>query len=147
MIEKTHTLNEFLSELEQLMKTHPVISGVSAVGIGVGCIAVAPVLISIATGLAWIGTLITSCSFLLAGYEERRSDAEKGIALGLLILCGALLLVIAAYLLGTLGIAGVAGGVGIAGKATVEVILRKRIESQLKEKSASELIALTRRLT
>jgi hypothetical protein len=140
-------LNELLRELEQLMRTHPVIGGLSAIGIGAGCIAVAPVLISIATGLAWIGALITSCSFLLAGYDERRNDAEKGIALGLLILCGALLLVISAYLLAALGIAGVAGGAGIAGKATVEVILRKRIESQLKKKSVSELIALSRQIT
>jgi hypothetical protein len=47
----------------------------------------------------------------------------------------------------TAGVVAVVAGAGTATKATVEAILRRRIESQLKEKSASELIALTRRLT
>jgi hypothetical protein len=41
----------------------------------------------------------------------------------------------------------VVGGTGVATKATVEAVLRKRIELQLKEKSITELIGISRRLS
>jgi hypothetical protein len=38
------------------------------------------------------------------------------------------------------------GGSGVATKATVEEILRKRIEKKIREKSISELLDISRRL-
>jgi hypothetical protein len=92
-------------------------------------------------------TPLTSCSFLLAGYEDRHGDAAKGISLGLLILVAALILVLTSYLFAALGAAAIVGGVGVASKASVEMILRKRIEKQIREKSINELIGLSRQIT
>lgn len=139
-------LSGLIEQLGRCAKTHPIPFGIGATGIGVGMIAAAPVLMTIATGLAWIGALITSCSFLLAGYEDRRGDAEKGISLGLLILVAALIFVLTSYLCFALGVAAVLAGTGLVVKETATQMLRRRIEKQIREKSITELIDLSHRL-
>jgi hypothetical protein len=44
------------------------------------------------------------------------------------------------------GVVAVVGGTGVATKATVEEILRKRIEKQLRSNNISELVSLSNQL-
>jgi hypothetical protein len=53
---------------------------------------------------------------------------------------------LAGFALTAAGIVAVVGGTGAATKATVEVILRKRIEKQIREKSITELVSISKQL-
>lgn len=79
-------------------------------------------------------------------YVEKE-QAEKWVSAGLLALVAGAGVALAGFALTIAGVVAVVGGAGTATKATVQAILRKRIESQLKEKSVSELIDLSRQLT
>jgi hypothetical protein len=75
-------------------------------------------------------------------YAEKE-QAEKWIAAGLLTLVAGAAIALVGFALTAAGI--VVGGTGVSTKATVEGILRKRIEKKIREKNFSELLDLTRR--
>lgn len=82
---------------------------------------------------------------LIRLYVEKE-QAEKWITAGLLTLVAGAGIALVGFALTTVGVIAVVGGSGVATKATVEIVLRKRIEQQLKEKSITELIDLSRQL-
>ena len=61
-----------------------------------------------------------------------KNQAEKRIATGLLTLVAGTGIALVGYVLTVAGIVAIVGGTGVETKATVEAVLRKRIESRLK---------------
>jgi hypothetical protein len=73
-------------------------------------------------------------------------QAAKWISAGLLTLVAGTGVARVGYVLTAAGIVAVVAGSGVATKATVQHLLRKRIERQLRSKNVTELITLSRQL-
>ncbi|WP_136065290.1 hypothetical protein [Pontiella sulfatireligans] len=93
-----------------------------------------------------IGGILIATGMLSVVYVEK-SEAEKWISAGLLTLVAGAGIALAGFALTTAGVVAVVAGSGVATKATVEEILRRKIEKQMREKSISELIGISRQLS
>jgi hypothetical protein len=93
-----------------------------------------------------IGGMLLATGMLSVVYDEKE-QAEKWIAAGLLSLTAGAGIVLVGYALTVAGIIAVVDGSGMAVKTTAEVMLRRRIEKQIQDKSISLLIDISRRLT
>jgi hypothetical protein len=139
-------LNGLVDELALCARQHPFWFSAGALAAGVGGIMLGPGLVTLGQGVMAIGAILVSTGMLSVLYVEKE-QAEKWIAAGVLTLIAGAGIALAGFALTTAGVVAVVGGAGTATKASVELILRRRIESQLKEKSISELVDLTRQLT
>jgi hypothetical protein len=139
-------LNVLVDQLGECAKKHPFWFSAGMVAAGVGGIMLGPGLVTLGQGVMVIGGILIATGMLSVVYVEK-AEAEKWISAGLLTLVAGAGIALVGFALTTAGVVAVVGGAGVATKATVEAILRKRIESQLRQKSISELVDLTRRLT
>ena len=93
-----------------------------------------------------IGGILLATGMLSVVYVDK-DQAEKWIAAGLLTLVAGTGIALVGFALTLAGIVAVIGGTGVATRASIEVILRKRIEKQTREKSIRQLITISRQLT
>ncbi|VGO23265.1 hypothetical protein SCARR_05372 [Pontiella sulfatireligans] len=92
-----------------------------------------------------IGGILIATGMLSVVYVEKE-QAEKMISAGLLTLVAGAGIALAGFAMTTAGVVAVVAGSGEATKATVMEILRRKIEKQMREKSISELIGISRQL-
>jgi hypothetical protein len=138
-------INDLLDELGECARKHPFWFSAGALAAGVGGILLGPGLVTLGQGVMVIGAILASTGFLSVVYVEKE-QAEKWIAAGLLTLVAGAGIALVGFALTAAGVVAVVGGTGVATKATVEEILRKRIEKQIREKNFSELLDISRRL-
>lgn len=102
---------------------HPLMCSIGAVGIGAGCIAVAPMLLAAGQTLMSMGMLITIVSACLKD-KVYEMDLEGGMKLGLGMAGVGALLYGTSYVLLILGgvslIAGIGGGIYVGARTAVE---------------------------
>jgi hypothetical protein len=134
-----------VDQLYQYAKEHPVLFGAGALAAGAGAIMLGPGLIALGQGVMMIGGILVATGMLSVVYTEKE-QAEKWIAAGLLTLVAGAGIALIGYALTVAGIVAVVGGTGLVTRAAVEEILRLRIKSQLREKSVTELIDISRKL-
>lgn len=139
-------INQLIDELVMCAKKHPYWFSAGAIAAGIGGIMLGPGLVTLGQGVMLIGGILTATGMLSVLYTDK-GQAEKWISSGLLTLVAGAGVALVGFALTAAGVVAVVAGSGIATKAAVQTILRKRIESQLKEKSISELIDLSHRLT
>jgi len=104
-------VGEIIRELKQVAREHPFVFSAGAIAAGIGAILAAPALVTIGTGIMWIGGIITATGFLSAAFVEKR-EAERWIAVGLLALLGGAGIALTGYLLAVAGFCATAGGAG-----------------------------------
>lgn len=92
-----------------------------------------------------IGGILIATGMLSVVYVEKE-QAEKWISAGLLTLVAGAGIALVGFAMTTAGVVAVVAGSGVATKATVEEVLRRRIAKQMREKSITELIDLSRQL-
>jgi hypothetical protein len=138
-------INDLLDELGECARKHPFWFSAGALAAGVGGILLGPGLVTLGQGVMVIGSILVATGMLSVLYVDKE-QAEKLIAAGLMTLVTGAGIALAGFILTAAGIVAVVGGTGVATKATVEIVLRKRIEQQLKDKSITELINLSRQL-
>jgi hypothetical protein len=139
-------VGEILEQLSGFAKRHPYLFSASAVAAGIGGIILGPGLVTIGQGVMLIGGILLATGMLSVVYVEKE-QAEKWIAAGLLSLVAGSGIVLVGYALTVAGIVAVVGGSGVAVKTTAEEMLRRRIEKKIRDKSISQLIDISRRLT
>ncbi|WP_136078983.1 hypothetical protein [Pontiella desulfatans] len=138
-------INGLLDQLGECAKKHPFWFSAGMVAAGVGGIMLGPGLVTLGQGVMVIGGILVAAGMLSVVYIEK-AEAEKLISAGLLTLVAGAGIVLVGFALTTAGIVAVVGGTGVATKATVEEVLRRKIEKQMREKSISELIGISRQL-
>jgi hypothetical protein len=138
-------INDLLDQLGECARKHPFWFSAGALAFGVGGILLGPGLVTLGQGVMVIGAILASTGFLSVLYVEKE-QAEKWISAGLLTLVAGGGIALVGFALTTAGVVAVVGGTGVATKATVEEILRKRIEKKIREKNFSELLDISRRL-
>ncbi|WP_168433124.1 hypothetical protein [Pontiella sulfatireligans] len=138
-------INGLLDELGECAKKHPFWFSAGAVAAGVGGIMLGPGLVTLGQGVMAIGGILIATGMLSVVYTEKE-QAEKWISTGLLTLVAGAGIALAGFALTTAGVVAVVAGSGVATKATVEEVLRRKIEKQMREKSISELIGISRQL-
>jgi uncharacterized membrane protein HdeD (DUF308 family) len=139
-------INSLLDELGECAKKHPFWFSSGAVAAGVGGILLGPGLVTLGQGVMVIGGILIATGMVSVVYTEK-SEAEKWITAGLLTLVAGAGIALVGFALTTAGVVAVVAGTGVATKAAVEGILRRRIEKQIQEKSITELIGISRRLS
>jgi hypothetical protein len=139
-------INKLLNELGECAKKHPFLFSAGAVAFGVGGILLGPGLVTIGQGVMLIGGILASTGFLSVLYVDKK-QAEKWIAAGMLTLVAGAGIALAGFALTAAGVVAVVGGTGIATKATVVEILRRRIEKQIREKSITELMSISKQMS
>jgi uncharacterized membrane protein HdeD (DUF308 family) len=138
-------INTLLGELGECAKHHPFWFSAGMVAAGIGGIMLGPGLVTLGQGVMVIGGILIATGMLSVVYVEK-AEAEKWISAGLLTLVAGAGIALAGFALTTAGVVAVVAGSGVATKATVEEVLRRRIAKQMREKSISELIDLSRQL-
>jgi len=139
-------INGLLDELGECAKKHPFWFSTGAIAAGVGGIMLGPGLVTLGQGVMVIGGILVSTGMLSVVYVEK-AEAEKMISVGLLTLVADAGIALVGLAMTTAGVVAVVAGSGIATKATVEKILRRKIEKQMREKSITELIGISRQLS
>ena len=138
-------VREVCGTLQHAARTHPYLTGIGAVAVGLAAVWAAPTLITIGTAICWIGGIITGCGFLSVAHADRE-ESMRWLEVGLLTLLGGVALMLAGYTLALLGICSVAGGTGVAVKAGGEEALRWRLRKKMESKSFAELLELNRQM-
>jgi hypothetical protein len=138
-------IKKMIDELGECAKKHPFWFSAGALAFGIGGVLLGPGLVTIGQGVMVIGAILASTGFLSVVYVEKE-QAEKWIAAGLLTLVAGAGIALVGFALTAAGVVAVVGGTGVATKATVEEILRKRIEKKIREKSISELLSISKQL-
>ena len=138
-------VREVCGTLQRAARTHPYLTGIGAVAVGLAAVWAAPTLITVGTAICWIGAIITSCGFLSIACMDRE-ESMRWLEVGVLTLFGGAAILLIGYALALLGICSVAGGTGVALKAGSEEALRWRLRKKMESKSFAELLEIARRM-
>lgn len=138
-------INDLINQLKACAKAHPYWFSAGALVAGAGGILLGPGLVTLGQSVAIIGAILVGTGMLSVAYVEK-AQAEKWIAAGLVTLVAGAGIALIGYALTAAGVVAVVGGSGIATKATVQSILRKRIEKQLRDKNINDLLRIARQL-
>jgi hypothetical protein len=136
---------EVCGTLKGAARSHPYLTSIGAVAVGLAAVWAAPTLITIGTAICWIGAIITGCGFLTIAYGDRE-ESMRWLEIGLLTLLGGAAIMMVGYAMALLGICSVAGGTGVALKAGGEEALRWRLRKKMESKSFAELLEIARRM-
>ncbi len=138
-------IGELFDELSEFAKTHPFWFSAGALAAGAGALMLGPGLVALGQGVMLVGGILLATGMLSVFFAEKE-DAAKLISAGLLTLVAGTGIALVGYVLTAAGIVAVVAGSGVATKATVQHLLRKRIEKQLRSKNVTELLTLSRQL-
>lgn len=138
-------IDELLDQLSECAEKHPFWFSAGALAAGAGALMLGPGLVTLGQGVMMIGGILVAAGMLSVVYAEKE-DATKLISAGLLTLVAGTGVALVGYVLTAAGIVAVVAGSGVLTKATVQHVLRKRIEKQLRKKSIDELWKFARQL-
>ena len=138
-------IGELLDELSEFAKTHPFWFSAGALAAGAAGLILGPGLVALGQCITLVGGILLGAG-ILSVFVAEKEDAAKLISSGLLTLVAGTGIALVGYVLTAAGIVAVVAGSGVATRATVQHILRKRIEKQLRSKGVTELLTLSQQL-